>query len=288
MNIVSDRMNELEIYDELMYTKNDNANTLDSHSSDFVPGFRPIISVIFGQGQNKIIRPGHVEFTDPIICQKITIKGINCNPADLMFELVSDTGQSMHVVNGDSICLYRTTWFVPTKYRLTVTYGPEDFLRDLTIAEFSVSWPSRNVGPNVRNDFISLIVIQSDAEISLPKRTFWNMWSRLGTGINVELEEYRKTGTLGPAIQGSLGSLFKGLRSVFENGTDRQISALVYWTTGMFIADPAKFRFKGSKGHTAIDLADLVYDIGIMFGYEFPISDELLMYFRPDAIALEH
>lgn len=282
MNIVSKSMNELEIYDELMYTNNNDA----SHFS-YDTNIKPIVSVIFGQGQNKIIRPGHVEFTDPIICQKITIKGINCNPADLMFELVSDTGQAMHITSNDSICLYRTSWFAPTKYRLTITYGPEEFIRETVAAEFSVSWPSRNTGPNVRNDFISLIVIQSDPDISLPKRTFWNLWSRLGTGINVELEEYRKTGRLGPCIGDLQVPFFKGLRSVFENGTDRQIAALVYWTTGMIVAEPAKFRFKGSKASKAIDLSDLVYDIGIMFGYEFPISDELLMYFRADAIAME-
>lgn len=268
---------QVEIYDELMYT------TMPDSSAPL----RPIVSVMFGQGQPKIIRQGHVEFTDNIICQKITIKGINCNPADILFELVSDTGQAMHITNNDSICLYRTTWFTPTKYRLTATYGlaDTDFCREITVAEFSISWPARQLGANVKSDFISLIVIQGDAEISLPKRTFWNMWNRLGTGINIELEEYRKSGRLSAIDHVAAdGTFFKGLRSVFENGTDSQIIALVYWTTGMIVADPSKFRFKGAKQTSSLDFEGLIYDIGIMFGYEYPISDELLMYFRPASI----
>lgn len=239
----------------------------------------PIFSVTIGQGLGKIIRPGYVEFTEDIICQKITIRAINHNLCDFLFELQClDDNKVVCIHSGDMITIRRTTWFRESRYRLLATGQDSD---EYVIANFNISWPSRIIGTNSRSDFMSLVAIQSDSEISLPKRTFWSLWNRIGTGINTELEDYRLTGKLGPLRKDlECPGLFRGIRSIFENGSDEQLMAVVYYLTGSILADPKKFRFFGQKMTERINLTDLMCDIGILQGYEYQVTDDILLYFR--------
>lgn len=240
---------------------------------------KPVISVVIGQGLNKIIKAGHVEFTNEIICQKIILKGINCDISNYSFfiECINANNDIRNIATGDTINLRRHNWFSETKYRII---AQDDINIENVIAEFSISWPSRQLGVNAKNDLVSLLIIQSDPNISLPKRTFWNMWSRIGQGITQELEEYRETGKLLGAIGYTHNNLFRGIRSVFEHGTDDQIRALVYAITSMYNYTCDNLRFHGKKLTETLEIDHLFRDIGVIYGYEYHISDEFIMYFR--------
>lgn len=279
----------MEIFDEVRYmdTTNDHHRVLSDYQN------KPLVSVVIGQGLSKVIKQNSVEFTEPIVCQKIMIKGINCNPSDILFEIVSDTGQAMQVQSGDVISLGMNNWFSPSVYRLIANKGSIDYdNQEYMVAEFSVSWPSRRHSASVKSDFTSLMAIQANENISLPKRSFWSFWSRLGTGINAELEEYRKTGRLHSLPElSSAGTTMKitqitqtdhlrGIRSVLENGADHQINALMYYLIGVTVDNPDKFRFNGQKMTEDIEFDKLIFDIGVLYGYEYPISDEFILNFR--------
>lgn len=255
----------------------------------------PIVSIVIGQGLNKIIRPGYIEFTTDIICQKIILKGINCNPADYSFFIECINGGNVNCMNihsGDTISMKRVNWFSETKYRLMAYYSgsssdsPIECGIESIVAEFSISWPSRSFGPNAKSDIVSLIVIQSDPEVSLPKRAFWYLWSRIGTGIIDILDIYRETGQL-PAMTESGGNptLFRGIRSVLEHGNEYQIQTIVYAITSISIEDPKDFKNRvsggvsGKKMTESLEIDSLVRDMNIIYGYEYLINDEFLLNF---------
>jgi len=282
----------MEIFDEVRYmdTSHDGIYPVLSDYTN-----KPLVSVVIGQGLSKVIKHNHVEFTENIICQKIIIKGINCEPSNILFEIVSDAGKSIQVQSGDVISLSLSNWFSPSVYRLIANRGSIDYdNQEYTVAEFSVSWPSRRLAPNVKSDFTSLMAVQSNENISLPKRTFWSFWSRLGTGINSELEEYRKTGRLHSLpellVAGYTDVMsvntnhdteyLRGIRSILENGSDAQINALMYFLIGVTVDNPDKFRFNGQKLTYGIEFNKLIYDVGVLYGYEYPINDEFLLAFR--------
>jgi len=280
----------MEIFDEVRYmdTTNDHHRVLTDYQN------KPLVSIVIGQGIPKVIRHNNVEFTEPIVCQKIMIKGINCNPSDILFEIVSDTGQTLQVQSGDVISLGMNNWFSPSIYRIIANKGSIDYdNQEYMVAEFSVSWSSRGRNSSVKSDFTSLMAIQANENISLPKRSFWSFWSRLGTGINVELEEYRKTGRMHalPELTARSSSQMnithmsqtdhlRGIRSVLEHGQDYQINALMYYLIGVTVDNPDKFRFSGEKMTDDVEFDKLIYDIGILYGYEYPISDEFILNFR--------
>lgn len=241
-------------------------------------GLRPIFNVTLGQGLNKVIRQDHVEFTEDIICQRITVRGINVDANNFILYIQRyPDGHTISFQSNDMITLRRVTWFRETKYRI---YALDDNGAEHDIAQLSISWSSRTIGHNTRSDFISLVAIQGDPDLSLPKRSFWYFWNRMGLGINAELETYRHDGSLGPIKDHSAADLFPGIRSVLEHGSDDQVTCLVYFLCSLHGIDPDRFRFSGKKKTNCLDLAELIKDVSIIFGYEYPIPDYFLMYFR--------
>jgi hypothetical protein len=254
-----------------------------------ITGGRPIFTVTIGQGQQKIIHPTHVEFTEDIICQKLSIRCLNANLNEFIFEIVSQTGETIGVKNGSTVTLRRVTYFRETHYRLLGHYTNADGdSSTMEIFHISISWPSRRNQPSVRADLVSLLAIQGDEDIHLPPRTFWGYWDRVGEGIAPELETYRENGSLPklipPSLLGGQSNIFPGFRSILECGTDAQVSIIVTQILGTDDVSPTKYRSlisaKKDRMGTDIDLAQLIYDMNIMYGYEYHVNHELIMYFR--------
>jgi len=287
MNIIS-KTTEMDVFDDLRYIDHPLANVNETRMTLrkrlYPDTGKPIVSIILGQGLQKIVKQGHVEFTEDLICQRIIIKGINCVPSNYVFELICDNGNTMQIQSGDMLSLRRMNWFRESVYHIvaTTSNGTNDWTsQETTVATFTISWPSRQMGPNAKSDFTALMVIQGDEHLSLPKRTFWSFWSRLGQGIIGDLEEYRKHGSLPKLPEKMIDpNHFRGIRSVLEHGDDKQIQALMYYAIGTVATDPQKLRFMGNTVTADIEIDALIYDLGIIYGYEYPISDEFLLYFR--------
>lgn len=243
-------------------------------------GDRPIFTMTLGQGLPRVIHPSYVEYTEDIICQKISMRCLNAPLSEFIFEIEGTYGRVMQVNNGDTVTLRRTTYFSETHYRLVAHYmtdngDPETII----VARISISWPSRRSAPSVRSDVISLLAIQGDEKIALPPRSFWGYWARLGEGITNELEAYRETGVL-PKLRDTVSSgiVFRGLRGIFESGSDDQVNIIITHLLGIDEVTPSRFRML--RGVSGINISDMVTDMNIIYGYEYHVDPTILMYFR--------
>lgn len=242
----------------------------------------PIFTVTIGQGLPKVIHPTYVEFTEDIICQKLSIRCMNANINEFIFEIIDQFGGSIGVKNGSTVTLRRVTYFRETHYRLVGHYmSPDGDASTIEVFHISISWPSRRHQPSVRTDLVSLLAIQGDEDIHLPPRTFWGYWGRVGEGIASELETYRETGAL-PAIIQRPNIVFPGIRSILEHGNDDQVSIVISQILGTDDIVPTKYRrlIRGHPESSGVDLQRLIYDMNIMFGYEYHVDCSMAIYFR--------
>lgn len=242
-------------------------------------GDRPIFTVTLGQGLPRVIHPSYVEYTEDIVCQKLSVRCLNAPISEFIFEIEGPSGRMMQVNNNDTVTLRRTTYFFETHYRIVAHYvtdsgDPET----IVIARMSISWPSRRSSPSVRSDVISLLAIQGDEKIALPPRTFWWYWSRLGEGVTNELEAYRETGALPVMDHNRSDGVFRGLRGVFESGSDDQVNVIITHLLGVDEVTPSRFRML--CGTRTMSIADMVTDMNIIYGYEYHVDPSVLMYFR--------
>ncbi len=255
----------------------------------------PIFTTTIGQGMQRIVHPQWVEFTEDIVCQKLSIRCINANINEFIFELIDHAGTAMDVKNGSTVTLRRVTYFRETHYRLVAHYTNADGdATTIEVMHVTISWPSRRYQPSVRTDLVSLLAIQGDEDIHLPPRSFWSYWARVGDGISAELEAYRENGCL-PAIPSyylpnQLTGLslcrqrvFPGIRAILESGTDEQIGIVISHILSSDDVTPTKYRQLISRGlaeRTPIDIAALVKDMNILYGYEYHVDVGMLIYFR--------
>jgi hypothetical protein len=242
-------------------------------------GDKPIFTMTLGQGLSRVIHPSYVEYTEDIICQKFSVRCLNAALSDFIFEIEGSSGKIMQVNNGDTVTLRRVSYFFETHYRIVAHYTTDSGDPDtIIVGRVAISWPSRRSAPSVRSDIIALLAIQGDEKIALPPRTFWGYWARIGEGLTNELEEYRETGSLPPLRGGNDGGILRGFRNVLESGSDDQVNIIVTHLIGVDEVSPSRFRLS-SRG-SIVNIADMIVDMNIIYGYEYHVDPSILMYFR--------
>lgn len=253
----------------------------------------PIFNIMFARGISRKINEKSVEFYEDLIQQRITIVGLNCDAYSHIFELIYPDGTRKQIHNNDLITLRANNSWNPfgttsTKYVIICNH----FSGDKVIMEILIStrtWNNKNDN-NIRRDIISLLSVQSDQELALPQRTFYNLLDQIGQGVNNLINTYKDTGELPKLAKSIIQSsndeyfgIFPGLISVFEHGSDQVLGSVIEFITGLplKISDLPIERLRRTNKLTSKVLgSDIIAELGLICMYDTLLPDSLLLALR--------